>query len=906
MAFFAFLAPNSAFADKRVALLIGNSAYEAVAPLTNPPNDVATMKAAFEGAGFDKVVTAFDLGHDGLVKTLRAFEDDSQGAEVAVVYYSGRGMEMNGDNYLIPVDAKLQADRDVEDEAVSLDRVMRSVDNAKRLKLIILDACRDNPFAATMKHVKGTRAVEKGLARVEPQGADTMVAFAAKAGTVVPDDDSGNSPFAQALAKRLVEPGVDIRLALGNVRDDVLAATGRKQEPFAYGSLGGGQIILSKIEIKVEINNPPPVVYQNPGVNPCADAAAHWAEAQKFDRIEFYKRHLVMFGNCAFADFAKIKIEEKEAQQKAGATAPADAVKLATLPTQNPTAGTAPITDCDRLAADPEDGDRVATPINYGDIDGPKALAACKSATQQYPNSGRLFLQLGLAYDKTEAYSDAAQAYQKAVDLGSVKALRYLADKYDGGTGVAQDNTKAFAFYSRALEKGDPKAFNDVGYYVQHGLGTGKDEAKAVDLYRQGAEKGDPKAMYNYGYMFENGIGTVQNYGEAARQYQKAADLGNYNAIAELGYLYEQGEGVTADASKAAQLYQKASDLGSDMATDSLGYLYQRGVGVERDTLKAAELYKKAADRGYASAIRNLGYLYDEGLGLAKDQAKAAELYKKAGDQGDATALNNLAYLYQYGEGVATDLLKAAELYQKAADKGNLTAIDNLGFMYQKGMGVQEDLLKAAQLYQQAADRGLASSMRNLGFLYENGLGVAKDEVKAVELYQKGAEKGDGTAANNLGLAYEEGRGVGKDILQAIKYYNQAIGAGNAAAAYNLGLVYVHGSGVSKDPVKAMSLFQKAAAAGDADGMYEVGFSYDAGRGVRKDYGEAAKWIVKAIASGSSFALKELTTNYKNWEQPFRAAVQKELVQRGVYSGPTNGSFGQATLAALRKLASGG
>jgi len=906
LALLLFLSPNSAFADKRVALLIGNSAYTAVSQLTNPAHDVETMKAAFEGAGFDKVDTVFDLGHDALIRALRSFEDESQGADVAVVYYSGHGMEMNGENYLVPVDAKLQSDRDVEDEAVSLDRVMRSVDNAKRLKLIILDACRNNPFVASMKHVKGTKGVDKGLARVEPSDADTLIAFAARAGTVASDGDDGNSPFAAALAKRLVEPGIDIRIALGNVRDDVLAATNRRQEPFAYGSLGGGQVFLSKIEIKVEVTPPVTPTVQMPGINPCADAAAHWAEAQKFDRLEFYKRHLALFGECAFADFAKLKIEEKEAQLKSGNAPPEDAIKLATLPTQQTPAGAAPATECDRLAADAEDGDRVATPVSFASIDAPRAVTACRDATKQYPTSGRLFLQLAIALDKSEDYSGAVEAYQRAVDLGSVKAIRSLADKYDAGSGVTQDQTKAFTLYTRAVDKGDPKAFNDLGFYYQNGMGTAKDVAKALDLYRRGSEKGDPKATYNYGYMFENGVGTTQDYAEAARQFQKAADLDHASATAELGYLYEQGLGVTADATRAAQLYQKASDLGSDMATDSLAYLYQKGSGVSKDLTKAVELYQKAADHGYAASIRNLGYMYDLGLGIDKDQAKAAELYRKAGDQGDATALFNLGYLYQYGEGVSADLPKAAELYQQASDKGSLSATDSLGFMYQKGLGVQEDLGKAAELYKQAADKGLAASLRNLGFLYANGLGVDKDLLKAAELYQQGADKGDATAANNLGLAYEEGRGVTKDALQALKYYNQAIDAGNAAAAYNLGLMYVNGNGIRKDPVKAVALFQKSADAGDADGMYELGFCYDAGRGVPKDYNEAAKWVVKAVASGSSFALKEMTTNFKNWEQPFRVAVQRDLIQRGVYSGPTNGNFGQATLAALRKLGSGG
>ena len=154
---------------KRVALLIGNQKYEETAQLNNPANDVELMRASFEAAGFDSVKTVLDLDRSAMVKALRDFEDDSVDAEMAVVYYSGHAMEMNGVNYLIPVDAALKSDRDVEDESVAIDRVQRSLEGAKKLKLFILDACRNNPFAQSMARSIGTRAVTRGLARVEPE-----------------------------------------------------------------------------------------------------------------------------------------------------------------------------------------------------------------------------------------------------------------------------------------------------------------------------------------------------------------------------------------------------------------------------------------------------------------------------------------------------------------------------------------------------------------------------------------------------------------------------------------------------------------------------------------------------------------------------------------------------------------
>ena len=239
-----WLSGQPALAGKRVALVIGNSAYQHVIKLSNPANDSESVSATLKAAGFDVVDLQKDLGIDEMRKALRDFSDKTADADVAVVYYAGHGMELDGTNYIIPVDAVLKRDIDVYDEAISLDRILAVIEPARHLRLVILDACRDNPFAGSMKRTVGRRAIGRGLAKVEPTTPNTMVAFAAKAGSTALDGDSKHSPFTASLVKYIATPGLDLRRAFGYIRDDVLKNTGNRQEPFVYGSLGGDDVPL--------------------------------------------------------------------------------------------------------------------------------------------------------------------------------------------------------------------------------------------------------------------------------------------------------------------------------------------------------------------------------------------------------------------------------------------------------------------------------------------------------------------------------------------------------------------------------------------------------------------------------------------------------------------------------------
>jgi hypothetical protein len=231
--------PDAANPGRRVALVIGNSAYRNVPVLNNPINDASLIASALKADGFDVTVAA-NLDRDGLIDALKTFAIRADNADWAVVYFAGHGIEMGGTNYLIPVDAKLLTDRDIELEAVPSGQVIHAIDGAHQLRVVILDACRDNPFTNTMRRTGEGRSIGRGLAKIEP-ARGTLVFYAAKEGTIAADGDGADSPFATALAKHLTEPGIEVDKMFRLVIDDVIDLTGSKQEPFMYGSLPGRQ-----------------------------------------------------------------------------------------------------------------------------------------------------------------------------------------------------------------------------------------------------------------------------------------------------------------------------------------------------------------------------------------------------------------------------------------------------------------------------------------------------------------------------------------------------------------------------------------------------------------------------------------------------------------------------------------
>jgi uncharacterized caspase-like protein len=315
---------GSAHAERRVALVVGNADYRAVAELPNPRKDARDVAAALRAAGFTEVVERYDLGMQQMRDELAAFEDKATGADWAVVYYAGHGIEVDGRNFLVPIDAELKRSTDVEDESYALDRVLARVAAAGKLQLVILDACRENPFKRRMAGL-ATRAIgERGLARIEPAHPNVIVAYAARDGEVALDGKPGeNSPYARALLKHLAEPGLELGKFFRKVRDDVLAATGGRQRPFEYGSLTGQDLFFKP---GAAARPKPPAAISPPQQSSGVERA--WAAAKDSTSIAVLEAFRRQYGaaNAFYDRLAEARIEGlKQAAETAKKKAEAEA-----------------------------------------------------------------------------------------------------------------------------------------------------------------------------------------------------------------------------------------------------------------------------------------------------------------------------------------------------------------------------------------------------------------------------------------------------------------------------------------------------------------------------------------------------------------------------------------------------
>lgn len=256
-----------------------------------------------------------DLNNTDMRRALRDFSAKARDADYALVYYAGHGIEVDGTNYLLPVDAVLDQDSDAYDEAVALDRVLQAIEPAKKLRLVILDACRDNPFARTMKRSLSGRSSVRGLAGVEPGKANTLIAFAARGGSIADDGHGANSPYTTALLKHLATPGVDLRKAFGLVRDEVIKLTDHKQEPFLYGSLGGADMALIPTVQNLAAQQLETAQLAGSGgtpaaSNPHAEARRDYELTLQLGTKQAFEAYLTQHPNGFFADLARGQLEK--------------------------------------------------------------------------------------------------------------------------------------------------------------------------------------------------------------------------------------------------------------------------------------------------------------------------------------------------------------------------------------------------------------------------------------------------------------------------------------------------------------------------------------------------------------------------------------------------------------------
>jgi hypothetical protein len=434
--------PSILRAETRVALVIGNGDYVNATALPNPTNDASDMAGSLERLGFS-VIKVLNGNFSEFRQAIRSFNVKVQGADIGLIYYAGHGMELAGENWLIPTDADLKTDFDVPNEAISLKTLMQSVSRANALGLVILDACRDNPMAVKMARSKLTRSVERGFARVEPT-TNVLVAYAAKDGTTAKDGNGRNSPYTAALLKNLGTPGLEISSVFRRVRDEVLAETNRKQQPFVYGSLSSKAIYLGSA-VAPPAPRPPPQKLTNP-------TESIWTTIRDSKDPRLFESFLTNFPDNTHSAEARTRLE-----------------------------GLSFANDCDRLTNSlvANDHSRTAGDDDDDAIKADKANRACKEAANRFPDVTRFVLQAGRVAQVRKEYADARALYEKAAASGDRYAMVDLGALYEFGRGGRLDYVEARRWYQKAADLGAKEAMESLSRLYDRGLGVRKNRQEA-------------------------------------------------------------------------------------------------------------------------------------------------------------------------------------------------------------------------------------------------------------------------------------------------------------------------------------------------------------------------------------------------------------------------------------------
>ena len=508
--------PSAAHAEKRVALVIGNSAYQSVPRLPNPDADARLMSDTLLSLGFFVVggSAQVDLDKTRFDAALQDFKTQLVGADVALFYYAGHGVETHGLNYLVPVDAHPQNEADVFSEMVSTSDILDQLEKSgTRINLVLLDACRDNPFRD-----HGVRSNTGGLAQM-PAPIGTLISFATQPRSVSLDGDGGHSPYTRALVEAMQKPGYGLFKTFNDVGLAVEKATGGQQLPWVSSSPISGNFYFA--------GKPAPAIV-NASTTPTAVTPESPATGAPTWEMRF--------------------------------SPPDDPLRQGI------------VMECDRLAAMPFDTGHPPSiaGLEVDKINVAAAGPACNDAMQRYPDVMRFVLEAGRVATARKDYAEARRLYEQAAAAGYAMAFNNIGALYEGGNGTPVNYFEAARWYQKAADAGEPIGMVDLGWQYNTGHGVKKDYAEAVRLNEAAVKAGMPDAMNNLGLMYMYGQGVARDYDQARRLFEQGAALGNDACMNGLGVLYSNGRGVRRDDRKARQFFLKAAALGNKEAKENL------------------------------------------------------------------------------------------------------------------------------------------------------------------------------------------------------------------------------------------------------------------------------------------------------------------------------------------------
>ena len=639
MALVAIFAAAPGWAAGKVALVVGVGSYDTGASLPNTIGDARLIGGALQKLGFT-VTTITDPRRQDLIAAMEAFARQTQGSDAAVIYFAGHGVDIAGVNYLLPRDASNKSASSLVGTGLEADRARLAVAKAAKVRLVILDACRNTPAGLRLADVPN------GLGR-ETGGSTSQVVtlMAAQPKQAALDGDGDHSPFALALASALQRPRLTIGELPRLVKTDVERTTGNRQSPDLQGIWDdlywsfdgkGGAAAETDLIARTQRER---TFWQS--IRNSDDPADFQAYLEASDRGEFTGLYRSIALNRAQAVQAK---------------APSRATPAANSGAARTAFGRGDYARAIRewtAAADGGDG-RAMYNLGVMYFTGKGTQIDQSTAARwfgQAANAGHAggMVNYGLmllnGYGVIQDQPEGVRWLRRAADAGLPSAMGLVGQLYLQGEGVAKDTRQGAAWLQKAAAAGDGPSMVELGALYEDGDGVPKDPRRALGFYQKAAEAGEGSGMTHVGYFYEDGAVVPQDLVQAATWYQRAAEAGDGPGMSALAVMFESGRGLGQNPGRAAQYYRMAANLNDPRGLLGLGKLTATGAGVRRDDKEAVNLFQRAADAGSAQAWRNLAVMYETGRGVPRDPAKAAELYGKALEAGDEGAAQELRRL---------------------------------------------------------------------------------------------------------------------------------------------------------------------------------------------------------------------------------------------------------------------
>lgn len=896
---FFILMANAALAQDRVALVVGVSAYENVPALPNPRNDATALARKLERLGFD-VTLALDPDFASFGRVLGRYARKTQNANLSLVYFAGHGIELSGRNYLIPTNALLEHEADAEFETISLETVMERSGQARQLSIVLVDACRENPWASTIERINPTRSVSRGLALVGDPDRGELISFATEAGQVALDGDGQHSPYAEALLTLLDEPGVEISHFFRRLRGEVHRRTDGRQSPIVRSALPEQYIYLVPPEEK-------PAIAQD------ADSGS--------DRTnEFFR-----------SDFETELLE---------------------------------VTPCDLAAGYSWHPRVEGGSITYAAIDPETAIPACQEAILNYPDEDffyfllaralwkqddsdpriKRYMELGGRADPSFAYErlgtmaeygyggvekspeKAAEYYLKAVEQGHDPALMSLGSVYVNAT--PPDYDTALRYYGQAIDKGVAEAPNEIGQLHIKGKLPDANDADALRYYELGCEMGDMTACGNVGWMHANNRVPNPDLELARNKLGEACAADEGWACRSLGYMHKDKKFDGANDADALRLFQKGCDLGDANGCGNVALLHRLERVPDPSVETQVAYFARACDGDEAWACRFLGHTHMEKRMPSASDAEAMRYFEKACELGDANACGNIGWLH-YSDRVANpDMSVAVERFTEACDRGMDWACLNLGIANRDNKFATANMTDAARFFGQACALKNGNSCGSLGELHEEGDLGTPDFAAAAEWFAKGCDLDNGWSCARLADLYSDGDlSEERDYATALTYFEKGCTLKSAWGCARADNLYSGGWGTEKNTSKAITLLTQGCDGGNAWGCRKLGdlvqvsdprAAFDAyGKGCDAGDGDScaglalgpsdlkpmqrAEFLVKSLEFGSRMAFDHVDLFDAGMSRTF----QKALIAAGYLTGTADGVIGPATKQAMERAFSG-